>query len=48
MLSGEGSIPSFPEVLIQVVKTAFVGVHVALIQDLGQGDFDPDSLKDLE
>lgn len=47
-LGGAGSIPGSPQVLTQVAKPVSVGEHMAMSYDLGQGDFDPDSLQDLE
>lgn len=48
VLGGEGSIPGSPQVLTQVAKPVSVGKHMAMSYDLGQGDFDPDSLHYLE
>lgn len=48
VLGGEGSITGSPQVLTQVAKPVSVGKHTAMSCDLSQGDFDPDSLQDLE
>lgn len=48
VLGGAGSIPGSPQVLTQVAKPVSVGEHTAMSYDLGQGDFDPHSLQDLE